>query len=145
MPGRKVTSSQAAVVLVAVNNRMVRARLLDWLADAFPGIPCVQGVTPEAVRRLLETAVPAAALVDIDSPATRGLEILRVLRAEAPGARLVALTAYPSAAYRQLAMGAGACLCLPMGMPDGQLHCAIGPLLHPSRVVEHPPESTKLS
>lgn len=145
MPGRKNASSLPAVVLVTVHNRMVRARLLDWLADAFPGIPCVQGVTREAVGRLLETAAPAVALVDIDSPAARGLEILRLLRAKAPAARLVALTAYPSVAYRDLAAGAGACLCLPMGMPDGQLRAVIGPLLHPPRLVEHSPESTKHS
>lgn len=144
MPG-KIASSQAAVVLVAVHNQMVRARLLEWLADAFPETRCVEGVTPEAVCRLLDRVTPAVALVDIDVPAARGLQILRALRVEAPDARLVALTAYPSAAYRDLAAAAGACLCLPMGMPDGQLRCAIGPLLHPAHVVEHPPESTKHS
>ncbi len=121
----------APTVVVAVRHAGCRTRLGQWLAHEYPSCRCLDAVSSEQARHIAISESPAVALVDIDMPAAQGFEILRMLRTLAPRARLVALSAYHAETYRDYAAGAGAAVCLPMGLPDSKLKYAIGALLAP--------------
>lgn len=117
-------------IVVAGGYLSTRKSLRDWLAHEFPGARIVEAAGADDVRRVAGAERIAVALVDIDLPGMRGIELLRLVRQLAPAAAPIALTAYHAESYRDYAIGAGAAACLSPHAVDTSLAAVVARLLH---------------
>ena len=102
--------SQARITVLAVDDHPL---LLDGIASALSDQPDIElvavasdgGAAVEAYRRHR----PDVVLMDLQMPGIGGLDALRAIRAEYPGARVVVLTTYRGDAQVRSALENGAC------------------------------------
>lgn len=116
-------------ILIAGGNPITRARLRDWAEHEFGDRRALVAGGPDEVVRLAGHEWLGITLVDIDLPGLQGLELLRLVRALAPGAATVALSAYHVDSFRDYAIGAGAVACVSPQALDGSLRQLVATLL----------------
>jgi DNA-binding NarL/FixJ family response regulator len=140
--GSLATSPGNATPAIAVAGGYLRTRksLRAWLAHEFPGARIVEAAGADDVRRVVGAENIAVALVDIDLPGMRGIELLRLLRQLAPAAAPIAVTAYHAESYRDYAIGAGAVACLSPHATDDSLMNTVARLLSAAKPVTAPAE-----
>jgi DNA-binding NtrC family response regulator len=105
-------------VLVVDDDETVRASLGDALASAGVRVSVAAG-GQEALDRMAAGPVDLL-LTDVRMPGVDGLELLRRVRAGAPGVDVVLMTAYDDATVTTVAARAGAraCLAKPLDLRD---------------------------
>lgn len=101
-------SERATRVLIADDHPVVCRGLRDLLSDEdgldFAG----QAGEADTLLERLRTDPPDVLVLDLSLPGTRGLELLRRLRAEHSDVRVVVLSIYPEEPYALRALKAGA-------------------------------------
>ena len=95
-------------VLLVDDHRLVRASLRSVL-DGADGLEVAgEAANGEDALALARTATPDVVLMDVNMPGIGGLEATRKLRAAAPDARVIALTAHRADPYPAQMLDAGA-------------------------------------
>lgn len=82
-------------VVIADDEPFVRAALREYLSVAPEFDVIGEAADGEDALRVVQSAEPDVLLLDISMPRVNGLEVLRRIRACAPGTRVVVLSAYP--------------------------------------------------
>lgn len=95
-------------VLIVDDSNEVRGRLVDLVARV-PGVVRVEEASGAADGWIvLSQRTPDLAVLDIRMPDANGIDLLRRIRREALPTRVVIMTSYPLAPYRQACLRAGA-------------------------------------
>ena len=124
--------------VLLVDDHRVFTELLGFTLDAQPGIRCVgKARTVRAARELAETMSFDAAVLDVTLPDGNGIALARSLRELHPGARYVALTAFPTPEVAAAAAAAA----VPLLAKDGTFSAILAEL-QLAEVVDEVPRIT---
>lgn len=95
-------------VLIADDHAIVRRGLIEILADAFPGVECVEVATSQEALARAGGERWDLVLLDVNMPGRSGLDVLAELQRTKAPVRVLVLSAYAEAEYavRVLKMGA---------------------------------------
>src|SRR5467141_1751060 len=95
-------------LLLVDDSRPVRQRLASLIAE-LPGVEVVgqAGRVGEAIRKI-DRLRPQIVVLDISLPDGTGLEVLRAIRKQRPFPRVIMLTNFTEAAYRDKCLQLGA-------------------------------------
>ena len=121
-------------VIIADESRLICVRIGSMLAD-IPAVDIVgmahsAGDALAAVTRLL----PDVVILDFRLPGTRGVELLRSIRAAAPQARVIMMMASPLvlAPYEKLCIDAGAAFLIDKTRDFAKLQAILAGLAEPA-------------
>jgi DNA-binding NarL/FixJ family response regulator len=117
-------------VLIVEDSAPVRSALLGVLGTTYPGCHFLVAASGEEALELAEASAPAIVLMDLRLPGMNGIEATRRLVARHPAARVVVVTLFDLARYREEALKAGAVAYVLKGDMRRELLPLVGRLLH---------------
>lgn len=99
---------QRPIILVVEDHDHVRASLRDWLSAIFPHVALLEAGSGEQAILLSAAHTPHVVLMDIGLPDMSGLEAARIILQRHPAIRVIMLSIYDEARYRDDASRIGA-------------------------------------
>ena len=102
------TMAEKIRVLLADDHALVRQGIRQFLESAEDMTVVAEADNGQEVLRLIESAIPDVALLDIQMPGMNGVEAARQIKSRFPQVRVLILTAYDDDPYIFAAVQAGA-------------------------------------
>jgi two-component system response regulator NreC len=119
-------SSEQRVRIVLADDHSVLRSGLRLLLDAEPGFEVVaEAGNAQDAARYVRGHKPDVLILDLNMPGGSGLDLIPLLKEEAPGTRVVVLTMQRDPAFARQALGAGAVGYVLKDAADGELALAV--------------------
>ena len=126
----KLNSKPQPSILVVEDFQALRASVVQWLQNRFPGC-AVHGVdSGEHALEHARSARPDVVLMDINLPGIDGFETTYRLKAQAPETAVVMLTTHDTPGHRSAAASAGAVGYVAKHEMEAQLEATVVRLLN---------------
>ena len=97
-----------ATILIVDDNAQLRTFIREIVAEASTLHVVGEAADGVEAMRLVQALRPAIVLLDLVMPRVNGLEVLRWIKVERPGTKVIIMTAHAEDAYRQAAEASGA-------------------------------------
>ncbi len=117
-------SSTSISVFLADDSAAIRQRVAELLRAASIQV-AGEGVTPQACIDAILVLQPDVVVLDVQLDGGTGLQVLKAVRAAAPGVAFVVFSNNSATAYRQRYLGEGAAFFLDKSSQFGQLAQAV--------------------
>lgn len=111
------------VVLVIEDNTLLRELFISYLAGL--GCVCTAAGTGAAALARIKAVAPGVILLDLSLPDTDGIALMPALRAAAPAARVLGVSAHAGATERERALAAGMAAFFAKPVPLATLGAAV--------------------
>ena len=97
-----------ATILIVDDNVQLRTFIREIVAEASTLHVVGEAADGVEAMRLVQALRPAIVLLDLVMPRVNGLEVLRWIKVEHPGIKVIIVTVHAEDAYRQAAEASGA-------------------------------------
>lgn len=119
-------------VFIADDSPILQDRLKTMLSD-FPEVEILGQAknTPEAIKAIQELN-PELVILDIRMPGGSGIEVLKSIKKDRPGIKVIVFTNYPYPQYRKKCMDLGADFFFAKATESDQISVAVSELIQGS-------------